>query len=511
MIEASPLKQNVFSVKKNPPDLSGGSGGKVKLRHVLFACMLLVMGGMPERSHAQIQSSIGREHPLWIGFSGGVTSGSAVPFNVQANRYGTVDSTSSAIGLRAGGERSFRLGSLWQASIGGEVLTRASQRSTAHLHQAYGRLSYRGLRFQAGRWEEKPTTLADTSLSMGAMLQSQNAPPMPKLRLWMPRYVTVPGMQSYLGVKASITHGWFTNKRFVEGPWLHQKSLYLRILPMRFPVQIHAGILQATTWGGTHPTAGNLPQDLEAFARVLAGRAGGTGSLETEQKGTLGNTVAGYDGAITFQTDTIRGRMARYFHHTDRPSLAFRNPWDGLWTVRLERREPGHAVDAVMWEHLNATRHNAKFTEGEVRGQDSYYNNSVYRSGWTYRGWTLGTPLLLPNRTGPGVGNNIVVAHRIGVEGHLAGLRYWSTATYSRHYGALRVCSDANCTARVNRPTERTDQYSMLLGGERSIGAFLLRAEGAADLGDLFEPRVGLRIDVIWRVTLHPSGARQRR
>lgn len=423
-----------------------------------------------------------------------------LPFWLRANQYGTIDSTSANAVIRASLARTITPAEDLRLTVETGVLARAARHPTLFAHELYGQIDYHMFRLQAGRWEEKPTGLTHSTLSLGAMGRSRNAPPLPKITLETPSYVPIPGVERALAVKGYLAHGWFTGDRFVRDALLHEKYLYLRLLAPSSPVQLHAGILQHTVWGGTHPTRGPLPQDATAFLRVLGGQPAGSSAPTTDQKGTIGSTEAGYDFGITLQTAGLETHISRYFHHTDRPSLLFRNPWDGLWEVRVERASD-RLVSTVLWEHLNATRHNAKYSEGEERGEDTYYNNSLYRSGWTHRGFTLGSPFLLPNIEGPGIANNIVLAHHLGLEGQLVpGFRYRLLATYSRHYGAQHVCVDATCTQRVDRRTDRTDQYAARIEITRHVtDALRLRTAVATDLGALYPDRIGVLVGLTWQ------------
>ncbi len=427
------------------------------------------------------------------------SSSEQVPFWLQSNRYGTVDSTSANALLRASLQRRFSLAPNWGLTVGGELLGRAANQSSFHAHQLYGRLDYRGLRLQVGRWEESPTGLTHPTLSIGSLGRSRNAPPLPKIVLETSGYVSVPGTGDALAINAYAAHGWFPDDRFVADPYLHEKYLYLRFPSRERSVQLILGVLQHTIWGGTHPARGPLPQDAEAFLRVLGGRAGGDTAPRQEQNGTIGSTEAGYDFGVAVQVGTIDLQASRYFHHTDRPSLLFRNPWDGMWELRAERSSDDHLVHTLVWNHMRVTRHNAKFSEGQERGADSYYNNVLYRGGWVHRGFTIGSPLLLPNRRGPGVGNNIVVAHHLGLAGTLpAALRYRLRLTYSRHYGAQGVCADASCSELVDARSDRTDQYATRLALTRDVGDLSIRTAVAADLGSLYPDRLGVEVGLSW-------------
>ena len=84
-----------------------------------------------------------------------------------------------------------------------------------------------------------------------------------------------------------------------------------------------------------------------------------------------------------------------------------------------------------------------------VGGADNYFNNSGYRSGWTYYGRTIGLPLFFPAGTHAGtwtgsgvtlgVENNRIRAHHIGIAGKLfRRAPYKLMLTYSQNYGIYK-------------------------------------------------------------------------
>ena len=431
------------------------------------------------------------------------TSGSAgaLPFWLAANQYGTVDPTSSNLGLRLGVHRPFEEGGRFAYAFGAEAVGRASARSTLHVHQLYGRLRYGALQLTGGR-REQMIGRVDTALSLGSTTWSKNAAPPPKISLSTAGYVAVPGTRNRVAVNGYIAHGWLGDDRFVEGALLHEKYLYLRLMPPSSPVRGHAGIIHHATWAGTHPRLGSQPGAFSDFVDILLG---GRNDEETVVPSTpaFANQIAAYDFSLDADLGSVDALVYRHFYHEDTPSLAFRNPWDGLWGVRLRRPSSEALVTGFLWEHLVMTRHNAKYSEGEERGEDTYYNHSVYESGWTYQGRTLGLPLLLPAAGRPGIGNNIVVAHHVGMEGVLPGdLSYRVLGTYSRNYGAQTVCADAQCTSTRDERTPRRDQYSLLLaltGPLSERHGIRFNTSIGLDVGALYDDRIGLSAGLSWR------------
>ena len=81
-------------------------------------------------------------------------------------------------------------------------------------------------------------------------------------------------------------------------------------------------------------------------------------------------------------------------------------------------------------------------------GDDNYFNNSEYRSGWTYYGRTIGTPFLTPYRPNSegitlGVYNNRVIAHYFGIQGYaVKRIPYTVRLSYSLNYGTYAAPLD---------------------------------------------------------------------
>lgn len=434
----------------------------------------------------------------------------SLPFWMTANQFGRVDPRSTNARLSFMLRKPLRSTQAIDYGLGAELFGRASAQSSLHVHQLYGTLKTGPLRLQAG-WRPHTTGLIDSTLSMGSTMWSRNAPPMPKLSVAVPEYVTVPGTRGFLAVRGYMAHGWFGPGRYVDRPYLHEKYAYVRIRFPRLPIQGHAGLHHNVVWAGTHPTQGDLPDGFRNLLRVALGQGAPEGSNTAigEQTNVFGNSVAAYDFGVTFTTNDIRGQASRQVYAEDTPGLALRNVWDGLWSFSIHRMENGHPIDALLYEHFRMTRQGARSDLNEPRGTNNAYNHSIYRSGWTYRGRTIGTPLLTAGRSVPGIVNNIVVAHHLGLAGTIRPrLRYQALVTYSRNYGASRVCPSVDCATRVPNRTARRDRYTLQFAaaGARTgwPDGLSARLGVAADLGAFTSERFGLSVGLRWQGLVRP-------
>jgi hypothetical protein len=470
------------------------------------------LGGVPARLDAMLGAQ-----------ATGATDAQA-PFWLVAGRHGRLGRAAGHALGRAALTLAPAPGRRLTLSAGLDVLARASGTPTArgasaaYVHQGYLRLHAGPARLTAGRIEHVQG-LIDTTLSAGGTTWSANATPVPAVRLDLARYVGVPGTRGFVAVRGSFAHGWFEADRFVERAYLHSKQLYLRFLPERVPVQVHAGVVHNVMWAGTHPELGDLADGWRAFRRVVFQQEleGDEGLPGEGRNSAVGNAVAAYDVAVAGRARGWRGRAYRQFYIETGVSAQLRSPWDGLWGVSL-RRAPeagGRLVERVVYEHLRFVRQNARYDlPGALgrRGRERYYTSTDYEDGWTYAGRILGTPLVLldadaprlartdlPGGTPFAVASNIVVAHHLGLAGQVApGWRYRALVTYHRHHGS-----------RDNRLARRRDQVSALA----EVTARVWPARGLAataalalDAGQVFADRAGLLVGLTWRPTLGDGG-----
>lgn len=467
---------------------------------VLWAGLLGLAFGpaLPEGQAQSLDEASGYSATVFA--AGG--SGGALPFWLSANQHGTLDPASANAGLQLALHRPFQ-GSGFTYAFGADVVGRASEHSTLHASQLYGRLRYGAAQLTVGRRKQRIGRV-DSSLSLGSVTWSKNAPPVPKATLSTDGYVPVPGTGNDVALKGHLAHGWLESERFVRNALLHEKSLYLRIFSPDAPLRVHAGLIHHAQWGGTHPRRGAEPVSFRHWLNTFLGEQG------IPDVRSNANHLAAYDLSLDLTVGDLHARVYREFYHEDIHSFQFLSAQDGLWGVSLRRPNASALVTAVLWEHFRMTRQYAKFVQVQARGDATYYHHGFYRDGWTYQGRTLGIPLITPAaRTPglqsdlPGIGNSIVLAHHVGVEGHLgADVSYRLLGTYSRNYGAQGVCGSPACELRVDRRRERTDQYSFRVEVRGPLAPrhnLWLRTAVAVDTGAFYDDRIGGSVGVTWR------------
>ena len=119
----------------------------------------------------------------------------------------------------------------------------------------------------------------------------------------------------------------------------------------------------------------------------------------------------------------------------------WRNIEDGLWgLVYKNHNKKKPLVGSAVYEFLHTTDQSGRHhkIDGEiVRGNDNYFNHTIYNSGWAHQGFIIGTPFItspIINHLSSGqiLINNKVFAHHLGIKGWIEEqLQYMATLTLS--------------------------------------------------------------------------------
>lgn len=174
-----------------------------------------------------------------------------LPFWFYANTDGVVDPESSNLISRI---YSYYTSvdtstSLW-VRTGFDAYSRFSQNNAFVVNELFGSIGYKFLNLKVGRFYQT-LGLNDDDLTMGSMIVSRNATPIPRIQLSTNGFTDVPLTQGYVQFKAMFAHGWLNDERYVESPYLHQKYFYLKINYKM--IEAMGGIIHNVTWGCVHP------------------------------------------------------------------------------------------------------------------------------------------------------------------------------------------------------------------------------------------------------------------
>lgn len=351
-----------------------------------------------------------------IELGGFAASGNALPLWLRANQFGSVPNASPVATLRLAIQKDYiPADSVRKNSVRwGFGLNSAANVGAANqllLVEGYAKLNWRGVEVYAGRRRER-TGLGDTVLSSGFFAGSGNALPIPKIQIQTLGYRTLPFLKRFVAINAGFGHGWL-QADYIQGVFLHQKYLHLRLGKPTARVHAYVGINHQALWGGQanflreppiSAPNGQLPASLKDFPYVITA----TVPRDWYQQGytafdsyRIGNHLGSIDAGVSWSSGA--GNWLVYHQHPfeDVSGLLFLNVPDGLWGLRWARTstdEPtGFRLNRLTIEALSTLNQSGPtfyITGSKYQGADNYFNHGQYIEGWSYRSRAIGTPLI---------------------------------------------------------------------------------------------------------------------
>lgn len=416
-------------------------------------------------------------------------SGGATPLWLNANKYGLSSLDKGNGYVRVGAFRPQQTDSArrWDWSAGVDMAVAAGYTSTVIVQQAYAELRWlKGLLTVGSK--EQSLELKDQRLSTGSQTLGINARPVPAVRLSLPEYWDIPGLNHWLGVKGHISYGLTTDSRWQkdftaqrsdhsENVRLHTKAGYIRIGQPQRPLTVEIGMEMGCQYGGTsHIFINGQEQRLENEAGLKGAWhalvPGGEEALERDivYKNTSGNHVGSYVARVNYDQPTW-GISAYADHVFDDQSQMFffsNNSYgqDGRsWQEKGDKYLMFSFKDIMLgvelrlkdcqWlEKLVAEYLYTKSQSGpiyhdhserlldHISALDDYYNHSVFAS-WQHWGQVMGNPLYRsPVYNDDGrltVKDNRFTAWHVAATGTpLGGVRYRLMLTWQRGLGTYR-------------------------------------------------------------------------
>ncbi|MGD8414517.1 MAG: capsule assembly Wzi family protein [Candidatus Latescibacterota bacterium] len=480
-----------------------GSGGKscTGVAGRAFLLALLTAGALCAEATAQLPANVSYRFRL----ATAAGSAGSLPFWLHANQYGVVDPSSANTIAEASVYTPFNTGRSFSLSYGIDAVGRVSDNSSTYLNAVYLKLKYDWLQLNGGRYKERLDAYGG-DLSSGSYIWSGNTRPMYKVCLFTNDYVPVPFTNGFFSLRGSFGHGWFGNNRYIKDAYLHEKSLFGRFGGEGRRVNVFAGLMHFVMWGGYSDETGALPTTLSDFWAVILGEGAATEAPAGEKENRLGNHLGVWElgGSVDFGDFNLMLHKSTPFD--DQSGLHFHNFEDGLYGVKVGKKDGGGVVDGVLWEVLYTKNQSGESaphdTTGAGIGMDNYFNNYVYRDGWTYGGRILGTPLFSfdPLRTINTIYNNRVLAYHFGVGGTLFSTRYVAYYTYSQNYGTYPDLVDAQATGTDYRFDPPLKQHAWMLRLERPVSVgnrvLFLDATVAGDAGEMRPDGVGAMVGI---------------
>lgn len=236
------------------------------------------------------------------------------------------------------------------------------------------------------------------SSTNGNMLMSNNARPYPMLKFSTNGFISFPFnfASQWFDWYAEYGEGLLDDNRFVDGTHIHQKKLHFRIkIPSILSFEV--GLDDYLQWGGFSPVYGQLDESFDCYIRAVLGKPGSKDGIDFEGN-ALGNHLGQHVFRLSHKKKNKYSFESYYLHiFEDGSGKDFRNFPDGTWGLSF-MKDKRALFTGVVLEYVTTKDQSGRVHDplNGKYGQDNYFNNGIYKSGWTYHGRTIGTPFMVP-------------------------------------------------------------------------------------------------------------------
>lgn len=386
------------------------------------------------------------------------------------------------------------------------------------LQQLYGLIKYRSLFLMAGM-KENDRTFLNNPLSSGDLTISNNARPIPQVRIGFYDFVDIPLTNGWVQIIGDIAYGKFTDAKWNEnhynyynsfittGVWYHYKRLYLRSKPSK-PFSVTVGMQHAAQFGGywRQYQRGECIDsykehvNLKAFLDVFIQRQYNNSGMEGEALNFRGNHLGSWDVNFRYRlhnNDEVSFYVMKPWE--DGTGIGWENGFDGVWGLAYKSANQRFIKGAVI-EYLDFTNQAGPFLHEPTpeipfnpTGADDYYNNFKYNS-WANYGMSIGSPALkstIYNTDGYMVYlDNAVRGFHLGVEGEVGPIDWRMLLSWKQSKG----------THYFPR-AKKVQSTSMMVSGTYAIPkvkGLSLNAQLGFDAGDLYPGCFGALVSLTY-------------
>lgn len=395
------------------------------------------------------------------------------PFWMHSNQRGRIDESSNiSTFLSAKAIYQFSRNAKLEVGLGG--LFHDGYTEKLQLDESYLKFENNWLEAYVGR-KQKEELYDGLSASNQNILWSLNARPLPGISFQTkdPIYFW---KNAGLAFEASLEEFITDDERYVENTRIHHKSFHV-IFSKINNFEIKVGLQHFVQWAGTSPDFGKLPGSFDDYINVFTGREG-SDAVGGEEANALGNHLGSYE--VYLNTSISNYKVEILYNHLfeDASGRILRNTPDGRYGVFVKSPDSDNLINALMYEFYY-TRDQSD-DDITTDGNDNYFNNNLYRSGWTYESRILGVPFITLDDDRFRISNNKIIVHHIGISGIVKNLPYKFLASYRKNYGAkgqaLNISKDIVSTYLDVKVWQENFDINLQLGAD-------INSEASPNLG----------------------------
>lgn len=363
-----------------------------------------------------------------------VFSGDESPFWFHSNQRGRVNEISNFSGLLTG-MVSYNITDNARFTLGVGGLYQDGYIDRLQFDESYLGFENSWLAVSLGR-KQQQELYQGLSATNQNILWSLNARPIAGISFKTKRPVYF-WKEAGLAFQASLEEFFTDDDRYVPDTRIHHKSVYL-IFDKVSNFEFTIGVEHVVQWAGTSTIDGKLPSSFADYLRVVTGQGIGNeelGFVSEQEINALGNHIGSYVAGIKTSVENYNVEIIYNHLFEDESGMRLRNTPDGRYGIYIADKIPGSWIDGFMYEFYY-TRNQSK-NSPTTDGIDNYFNNSLYRSGWTYENRIIGVPFIFLDKERFGVINNKLIAHHFGITGvAFSNLPYKLLGSYRKNYGA---------------------------------------------------------------------------
>lgn len=399
-----------------------------------------------------------------LGVVNSYSSNSSIPFWHYANRQGDIplNGFSTALQAKLGKKYLYTDTTSWNFDYSFSLDTRLRVGNEVDFRIIEGKLGlkYGFFELVAGR-EREYSNLLDSNLSIGSFSLSGNSLGIPKVEIRIPNYVAIPGTKKMLAIKGRVLHGWMgevpihygQNNGAYVNTFYHHLSAFGRLGKPHWKLKLEAGLSHDVVWGSDKFIFGDQYDlnGLEAFFYVLTGKAYKGPSDFKGNKfdiSKIGNHLGTLDLAASYELRDWRLGVYKQFFYEKGALRYLANVRDGLIGFKLERKKSTSEhfnLKKVVLEYFYSKDQGGQFgAPWTPSGPEYYYNHGVYAEGFSYKGLSIGNPLITPAHLARldlardpkdyFVSNRVSAVH-FGLMGNIGSYFLTGKVTYAKHFG----------------------------------------------------------------------------
>lgn len=337
---------------------------------------------------------------------GMAATSSNTPFWLRANQFGTVPLQNPFAFAKVGGQTTWGTNSRKpQLHLQTEMVANLGATSQLLLPVASATFRYRRFEVYAGRRKEF-FGLGDTLLTSGSYSWSGNALPLPKLHIGTRGFVPLGFTKGLFAFHATFSHGWFGKQDSVQGSYLHQKTVFVRLGKPQWKAKFYLGMIHNVQWGGrsefvpSYTINGKFPSSFKDFLYLTVAKPPkGRNYTNIDTLNQLGNHLGSIDLGTEIQLKDWNLWIYHQHPFEDKSGLVFINFPDGMYGLRLKNNQKSIRIfrlQQITLEYLT-TMDKGRNLRDDLKNRyeaDNYFSHGQYIDGWVYKQRIIGTPFI---------------------------------------------------------------------------------------------------------------------